>query len=360
LASGWLDLESRSDHSYFISWGWIGTWLRTLPATIQPMLLKAMDGDRVVGLAVLTRRDGMRHGMVRSRTLYIHETGDPALDELTIEYNGILCERGSEKQAVPACLEYLLAEVRDWDEIVLSGHESVGAFCEFTGPRMTLETKKITPAYFVDLKDLRNNNRDYEAAADKKTRYILRRAFREYHSAGEIKATIAGSVQEAEQFFEALKTLHQTHWTAQGLPGSFSNEYFNRFHTELIRTRFESGEIQLLQATAGNEIVGYLYNFLHRGHVYHYQAGMNYSTWSTTASRPGFICHYLAIEHYRLAGGDIYDFMAGDDRYKRELATHNTQLHWIVLQRNRTKFRLERGLKRLVHGLRSRTVVEAG
>src|SRR5207248_2636766 len=113
-----------------------------------------------------------------------------------------------------------MAEVHDWDEIVLSGVERVETLREFTGPRANFETEQTRPVYFVDLKTLRDGNCDYAAGAEKKTRYILRRAFREYDSAGEIKATVAGDVRQAGQFLEALKELHQAHWTAQGMPGS--------------------------------------------------------------------------------------------------------------------------------------------
>src|SRR6516164_3964423 len=76
IAPVWQDLEARSEHSYFISWAWIGTWLRMMPKAVRPMLMQAADGDRVVGLAVLAPRDVVRHRLVRSRSLYLHETGD--------------------------------------------------------------------------------------------------------------------------------------------------------------------------------------------------------------------------------------------------------------------------------------------
>lgn len=359
VAPLWLDLEARSEHSYFISWAWIGTWLRTMPKDIHPLLMKAFDGDRLVGLAVLGQRDVVRHGFVRSRTLYLHETGDQAIDELTMEFNGILSEKGREQDIAAACLQHLITEVNDWDEIVLSGLHESQTLRNLSSSGANFEVPKTQAVYFVDLKDLRDTQRDYPAAVPKRIQYTLRRALRESSAIGPVQATIAQDLQQAQQFFEALKELHQAHWTAIGMPGSFSNAYFNRFHDELLRTRFESGEIQLIRAAAGDRTVGYLYNFVHRGHVYHYQGGIDYASWPAPAAKPGFICHYLAIEHNRLAGADTYDLMAGDDRYKRELGTHSTQMYWAVLQRDRPKFRIERGLKRLVEGVRSRAVVGA-
>ena len=41
----------------------------------------------------------------------------------------------------------------------------------------------------------------------------------------------------------------------------------------------------------------------------------------------------------------VYDFLAGDDRYKRSLATHGGRLFWLTLQKRRLSFSLERGLR---------------
>ena len=92
LGRMWRELDSRAAASFFQSWGWIGCWLRVLPAGALPRLLELRAGGRVVGLGVLGLGEGVRHGVVRTRGLFLNETGDPDCDRLTIEYNGLLVD----------------------------------------------------------------------------------------------------------------------------------------------------------------------------------------------------------------------------------------------------------------------------
>jgi CelD/BcsL family acetyltransferase involved in cellulose biosynthesis len=57
--------------------------------------------------------------------------------------------------------------------------------------------------------------------------------------------------------------------------------------------------------------------------------------------KPGYLCHAAAIEAAAAAGLEVYDFMAGDDRYKQNLATDEVTLVWARLQRPLVRFALE-------------------
>jgi CelD/BcsL family acetyltransferase involved in cellulose biosynthesis len=97
----------------------------------------------------------------------------------------------------------------------------------------------------------------------------------------------------------------------------------------------------------GDHSVGYLYNMIHGGHVLQYQSGFDYELSDSTSWRPGVICHALAIEHYLSLGMETYDFLAGDQRYKKELSTASDELTWSTLQRPRLKFDMEQRLRKL-------------
>ena len=105
LEREWRKLEAVGNPSFFTSWHWIGTLLSALPPASRPKLLRGNAGGETVALALLganqTRR---RRGLVRSRCLYLNETGDPRFDALTIEHNGIL-----------AAAEW---ELVVWDELI--------------------------------------------------------------------------------------------------------------------------------------------------------------------------------------------------------------------------------------------------
>jgi CelD/BcsL family acetyltransferase involved in cellulose biosynthesis len=149
--------------------------------------------------------------------------------------------------------------------------------------------------------------------------------------------------------------LHQIEWKKRGEPGAFSNEYFYLFHRELIRTRFDRNEIQLLRIRSGTITIGILYSFVYQGDVLFYQSGFRYST--ENVHRPGLVSHYLAVLHNARKGMKTYDFLAGDSAYKSSLSTDSTTMCWLRFVRNRRRLCLEKNLlvfKRQLKSLASR------
>ena len=111
---------------------------------------------------------------------------------------------------------------------------------------------------------------------------------------------------------------------------AFANPAFLHFHRELISRGFLRGETDLLCVRAGESAVGYLYNFRYGHRVLTYQSGFAYPQ-ASSARKPGLTTHHLAIEMYRAEGAAVYDFLAGEDRYKSSLSNARTDLSWIDL-----------------------------
>jgi CelD/BcsL family acetyltransferase involved in cellulose biosynthesis len=138
----------------------------------------------------------------------------------------------------------------------------------------------------------------------------------------------AEALPQAEAWLDGLAALHQASWTARGQPGAFANPFFRRFHQALLARGFTDGEIDLLRVTAGSLIIGFLYNFRYRGRSLAYQSGFDYDG-AGRHEKPGLTCHHLAIRLAASRGAACYDFLAGDDRYKRSMADRADMLHWI-------------------------------
>lgn len=343
----WRRLQLRGDASFFQSWGWIGCWLRALPKDRRPVVAIVRGGaEEVVALGLFGQSHNVRHRVLPSHAHYLNESGDAHHDCLTIEYNGLLAPRERLMEATAACVATLGREVRGWDELFLSGLDAdqrsafeTAARTEGLGCRM-LEEK---PCHFVDLDTIRAGG-DYLEMLGKNTRYQVRRALRIYEEDGPVSCASAQSAAEALEFLDGLKILHQAYWQARGKPGSFANAFFERFHRALICERFAYGEIQLAKISTPKKVIGYLYNFVHRGTVYAYQSGFLYE--DDNRRKPGLVSHYLAIEGHLRTGARLYDFMAGDGQHKQSLSTDTRSLTWLVLQRDRLKFRIENALRR--------------
>jgi CelD/BcsL family acetyltransferase involved in cellulose biosynthesis len=313
LEAKWRDLEARANASFFQSWTWTGCLAeRRFP---DPVLVEAREHGRAVGLALFNRS---------GRTLYLGESGDKVLDDIFIEFNGVLSEAGREAELTQACLRAAGFGDRR-RRLVLSGVNAatVAAAKQIGAVRSTRDR----PAYFVDFAAGRVGFLDRRSA---NTRQQLRRSDRDYTAAGTITIERAETLPQAYEFLDGLATLHQVSWIARGQPGAFANPFFALFHRALIARGLERGEIDLLRIATRPQTIGFLYNFRYRGQSLAYQSGFDFAN-AGHHRKPGLTCHHQAIQLAAQWEAARYDFLAGDDRYKRSLADRSSTLHWIEI-----------------------------
>ncbi len=344
----WMELERRAEASFFLSWHWIGCWLRLVTPNHDAYFMTVTEGTAVVGLAVFVRCAVRWRGMKAVRQWRLHETGDPDLDRLTIEYNGILADRDCAERVVTQCFQCLGAHGEFADEVVLSGVERpLADRIRSNAPAAwpIVEIVRDDPCYAVDLAALRATGQDYLAGLSANSRYALRRSIRLYEAAGPLRFQTAGSVDEALQYFAELKRRHEIYWSRRGERGAFTSPFFEPFHAALIREAFPAGHVQLCRISAGDRPIGYLYNFLWRGCVYAYQSGFDYD--DDARLKPGLTSHYLAIAQALASGYEVYDFMAGDGQHKRSLARLRTHVGRLALRPDRLQFRAESWARRV-------------
>ncbi|GMQ88573.1 MAG: hypothetical protein BMS9Abin09_0001 [Gammaproteobacteria bacterium] len=346
LASQWTQLELYVKPAYFLSWGWMETWLRLLPDTITPKVLIANYKGETVGLAILIQNTLSRKGLVvSSKALVVHETGDPDYDLLTIEYNDFLVRQQYRTEVTTACLKYLQQQFDGWDEILLRAADSNSPLTDAGLLRhcgLNLKINREQPSWYVDLQELRGTGKAYLDSLSSNTRYQIRRAVRECEKYGVLEFSTAKSSEEALDYLSRLSEWHSKYWLSKGHNGCFSNPFLLKFHQSLIRDRFNHGEIQLVRIRLGDIELGYLYNLIKDDCVYFYQSGFNYEAGKKL--KPGLIAHYKAIEYNFEQGMSVYNFLASDDRYKRSLSTNKHRLLWVSLQKNKLRFRLENTL----------------
>lgn len=346
LEALWRDLEGRSEAPFFLTWTWIGTWLRE--AAIDPGLVMATRGDRVVGLGLVSRRVNTRR-MVKIPSLYLHQAGDGRRDRIGMEYNGFLVDAEPAEEARRACLTALLRAAGneggwDWRELWLNGTTfAPGEVVRDHGVSVWLRAERQCP--YVALDRVRAAGEDVTAILSRNTRQQVRRSMRLYEAWGPLCFRAASSPEEALDWLSELKTLHQQRWTRRGRPGAFAEPFFEAFLYRLVRTGHPLGQVEIARVEAGGTAIGYLCNFLHRGTVYNYQTGFRYE--DDGRYKPGLVSHVLAIEHYLRAGAHTYNFLARREQYKDSLATDWETLYWTTLQRRGPLLHIEAAARRL-------------
>lgn len=334
----------KSQHSYFTSWGWISTWIKSLPAKRGVNLVVGFqNGDPVLAFFI-GKRTYNKYGILPSRIGSLNSTGDPYYDSLYIEYNSILMDSAAES-SMPELFDYL--EGLTLDEFILPGMSSgfiedglIPYYKHTEGFQVLLDA--VRNSYYVDLDKIRVAGMDYMRLLSSNKRSQIRRSIKQYELDGVVKVEESHSVDDALAMFDEMVAMHQKEWNRRREPGVFSNPYMLQFHQALIRSRFHHNEIQFLKISNASNIIGYLYCFVYRGDVLFYQAGFSYAV--DNVYRPGLVSHYYAIVHNAARGMKTYDFLAGEAEYKKSLSTDTVPMYWARWIRGRQRLAIEKNI----------------
>lgn len=344
LNAAWLDLEQRAAPHFFLSWDWIGCWIAE--AELRPAVLIGYANDQIILLAALV--PSSRRGVVpvTIHGLQLHAIGDLQRDVITIEYNGFLVDHDWIGRVEAAAIGFLMSDV------VIGGHRcdelhlrniSIDLEPAVSASGFYSREMQRKPSWRIDLAGLRVSGLQYLDSLSANTRQQIRRSMRLYQQHGPLTARAARDVAEALAFLDELKELHQRYWTGRDEPGAFAYPFLERFQRRLIKSCLTRGRVEIVKVTAGDNVIGYLCNFIYRGHVYAYQTGFHYE--DDGRLKPGLVSHCLCIERHYLAGNTVYDFMAGDARYKANLGKPGPDMLYLLAARPIWPLKIETALR---------------
>ncbi|MGI1678184.1 MAG: GNAT family N-acetyltransferase [Cellvibrionaceae bacterium] len=326
----WQALTETCPHHYFQSMGWVKTWVKSLrnysdnDIDVYGFFLFD-DNSPVVGF--LFGKNSIRKlKLLPSRLFIFYGVGVSEIDKLTPEYNDVLIKPG-----VEFSLDKLLASevLGSFDQYRMHGiSDECYQRIEPSFPNYELKGRSVK-SYCVDLDVLRKESKPYINVLSKNKRQQVRRSIKAYEESGEVSLEIADSVDVAHTMLIELSKLHEATWSERGKGGAFSNEYFTKFHNDLIQKRFGSGEILLCKISTPEKIIGYLYGFVYKDEFLFYQNGFSYE--SDNKFKPGFVSHYYLINYFMENNLKTYDFLEGDAGYKQSLSNHSRDMYELTL-----------------------------
>ncbi len=341
IETQWLDLQSRADCSYFQSWGWIGTWMEQIGLNMKPVIVEVHSDQHLIGLGLFVIKNIKRRKIIRSSAYFLNEYPFDGKN-MVIEYNGLLAEKGSEQIVYKEAVHYLFQQFKDIDEFhfgALADGINLECLKRSRNDKVQFIVNEISPAWKVDLSAFSAGLDGYLTTLSKNRRGQIRRSVKLYEKQGVLQLEEARTTEEAFVYFKELEALHTKRWQAKGKRGVFANPVWVNFHQSLIKSRFDSGEVQLLRVSHSQSVIGCLYNFIWNGAVYVLQTG--FKTSNDPRLMPGYVTHSLAVVYNKNKGKAVYDLMHGDSLYKRILCNQSQNLNWVVMQRPRFKFALE-------------------
>lgn len=341
LRRDWQQLEQTAASSFFLSWQWMGTWIDTYAKPLLVLKVTTADGE-VVGLGLLHQQRLRKFNLWPSNRLYLHQLGDEKLDQIWIEYNGMLCHQEHQDNVEATVLKYLKQHV-DWDEWVVSGIAQNDLIRYQNGLALPGFLRWSAPCYGVDLAQLRLDAAEYRQTLSANTRYQVNRTQRMYEQNGMLSLRRPTDLSQALDYFAEISPLHIKRWSGHKETSGFLNANFVSFHQNLI-SRHWPANIDLLKVCAGDEVVGIIYNFIYRKTIYFYLGVFNAD--NDKKQKPGLLSHSLCIEEYQKSGFEYYDFMGGDEQYKAQLGVVRNELSQFCFVRSPLLYLIEHGMKK--------------
>jgi Acetyltransferase (GNAT) domain len=253
-----------------------------------------------------------------------------------------------------ACMLECLRARNDWDEL----HLNIVDDCQAKALRKAAKCNKLLiqetgrdTTFSVDFDLIRERHHgEYISTRSPNTRQKLRRARKAVDQfAGTPILETPNDLTQALEWFADLARLHMLRWPLKGSDAfGFHDVGFRQFHEQLAVLLWHSKQFNLVRVSAGQLLLGYIYNITYCGTIHFLMSGINYV--EAKQFQPGFLCHLLAIENGILTDAKRYDFLVGAAQYKESLSTDQQKFSSFVVRRRTSLFQIEqfaRSIKQL-------------
>jgi CelD/BcsL family acetyltransferase involved in cellulose biosynthesis len=315
LRAAWDELLAHyPSATTFSTWEWLASWWECFGKKRKLLALALFDSGTLIGLALFSL-SVERSGILSLRTLRMLGDGSGDSDNLDFPVKS-----GYEAAFAEAILECLGQRERDWDVCLLNTLPTTSPVAEHLARLLSLP-KWIAVEYSsnssaVHLPETWELYQEMLSSEDRKnlTRYTLRLQ-RRYAT----RFFRCAKQEEVSVCLEALFRLHQERWRKAGEAGTFSNTDRRDFYEVLSRRLLARGVLELWALELDGEIAAVQFAFRHGERVIQLQEGYDPTR---TADRPGYVLRSQVLKQLIADGIRIYDFLGGEDSYKRRWAAH--------------------------------------
>ncbi len=315
LAPDWADLFDRDpDATTFQRPEWLLPWARAFAPGGLMTLAVRRDG-RLTGLMPLRVRDD--DGLQVATFL-----GEGVSDHL-----GPLLDPRHARPDLALMLEHLADRAEPWDRAELAElPEGAPLLAAALPARLAASRRALGVAPRVALPATRAEwERGLPTWLRRNVAYSLRRAHRE----GGLRFERA-TPDTVPGLMDALFRLHAARWQARGEPGVLADPLLQQMHTQAAQGLAAAGALRLYGVRIGGALAAVLYAFADKGRVAFYLSGFDPDLKHLS---PGALALHHAMGQAIDEGAHTFDFLRGDEAYKRDWGATDHAQHALTLTR---------------------------
>ena len=304
LVDSWNELALASGGSFFQTAAWARAWwlhLASKAPTKVALWMRADDSAEAVSALSQTRQP-------------ILKTGGPAVNAWVLTGSGAGAgdHLGWLGESSDSVLDWMVSDTSG--PVILTnlarteGLEERGFVQTSVDPTLTVDMT-ASDDWFQGSNDFRKKLRYYARQLDK------------------LGVTLEMVDRVTTEVFDALLSLHAVRSESLGWSSTFDSAR-RQFHLELVANCPPEWGPRACVATRYGEIVGVLYGFSFGDTFSYYQTGWSYDYVKQSL---GSVMVAHAMEHAAGAGAKVFDFLRGDDEYKRRFgATVANDSSWLL------------------------------
>jgi CelD/BcsL family acetyltransferase involved in cellulose biosynthesis len=309
LRSTWeLLLRSCLQPSIFQTPEWLASWWQSFGASKKLRALVFNDqAGATVGLALLYSEQQRFLGLPLEVLRFV---GAGSGDSDALDF---IVTPGCEPACAQAFLTWLAAEPCDVCALETLPENSLTSqhIAALSSQRRDTLYSEETVNLYIDLPATWSG---YLETLDPGFRPLLTRYPRRLRS--RFRVSIRRCEQEADLVsnLQTLFQLHQMRWTGRGEPGAFSSIERRDFYLRMAHAFQERGWLEFWLLALDDDIVAAQFCFRYGKTVYLLQEGFDPRY---AAEKVGYALRAHVLEHMVVNGATRYDFLGGDDSYKR-------------------------------------------
>ena len=331
--------DEVSPCSFFSQSNWIKAWLQSVDK-LPDVYMFYLDG-KAIGLASIGTR--IFNPLLPLREGFLNQTGMLEDDQVWVEYNEIYCIEEYKEQCVNALLRAFFKSKTNL-RLTLSMLSDSGLWHTPMRKRSLKYSSKKVLGYKANLESWCENKKEFNFISCNTRRQLSRSLKTLNNHSGNIKFTFA-TRESATDYFDELGKLHVKKWGKTNEGSGFENPKFISHHLKFIENNWS--HVDLIKVSAGNHLLGFIYNIIQRDTVYFYCSGINHDV-PHKHIKPGYTIHHQLMMHYKNNGYVWYDFLGGEDQYKKSLSSTSYPFELLTVYRSELTFKLSKIIKKFI------------